>query len=64
MGIIDRGLYIELDRRHAPKLARMHTHTCAGLTQRQEVTMLTIILIVLLILLLFGGFGYSRRGRV
>jgi hypothetical protein len=25
--------------------------------------MLTIILIVLLVLLLFGGFGYSRRGR-
>jgi hypothetical protein len=26
--------------------------------------MLTIIIIVLLILLLFGGFGYSRRGRM
>jgi len=25
--------------------------------------MLTIILIVLVLLLLFGGFGYSRRGR-
>ena len=25
--------------------------------------MLTIILIILLVLLLFGGFGYSRRGR-
>jgi len=25
--------------------------------------MLTIILIVIVLLLLFGGFGYSRRGR-
>jgi flagellar basal body-associated protein FliL len=25
--------------------------------------MLTIILIILVVLLLFGGFGYSRRGR-
>jgi hypothetical protein len=25
--------------------------------------MLTILLIVLVLLLLFGGFGYSRRGR-
>jgi len=25
--------------------------------------MLTIILIIMLVLLLFGGFGYSRRGR-
>ena len=25
--------------------------------------MLTIILIILVLLLLFGGFGYSRRGR-
>jgi hypothetical protein len=34
------------------------------LTQRQEVTVLTIVLIVVVILLLFGGFGYSRRGRI
>jgi hypothetical protein len=26
-------------------------------------TMLTILLIVVVLLLLFGGFGYSRRGR-
>jgi hypothetical protein len=26
-------------------------------------SMLTIILIVVVLLLLFGGFGYSRRGR-
>jgi len=26
--------------------------------------MLTIILIIMLVLLLFGGFGYSRRGRL
>ena len=33
-------------------------------TERKGVLqMLTIILIVLLVLLLFGGFGYSRRGR-
>jgi len=25
--------------------------------------MLTILLIILVLLLLFGGFGYSRRGR-
>jgi len=25
--------------------------------------MLTILLIILVVLLLFGGFGYSRRGR-
>jgi hypothetical protein len=25
--------------------------------------MLTILLIVIVLLLLFGGFGYSRRGR-
>ena len=28
-----------------------------------EVTMLTIILIILVLMLLFGGFGFSRRGR-
>jgi len=26
--------------------------------------MLTILLIIVVLLLLFGGFGYSRRGRV
>jgi hypothetical protein len=30
---------------------------------RKGAPMLTIILIILVILLLFGGFGYSRRGR-
>jgi flagellar basal body-associated protein FliL len=25
--------------------------------------MLTVLLIILLVVLLFGGFGYSRRGR-
>jgi len=25
--------------------------------------MLTILLIIIVLLLLFGGFGYSRRGR-
>jgi small-conductance mechanosensitive channel len=32
--------------------------------ERRFYTMLTIILIVLVLLLLFGGFGYSRRGRL
>jgi hypothetical protein len=27
-------------------------------------SMLTILLIVVILLLLFGGFGYSRRGRI
>jgi hypothetical protein len=32
-------------------------------TRKAGPPMLTIILIVVLVLLLFGGFGYSRRGR-
>jgi hypothetical protein len=32
-------------------------------SERPVTAMLTIILIVLVLLLLFGGFGYSRRGR-
>jgi hypothetical protein len=44
---------------------RIRTSSCwSNSLKGQEVTMLTIIIIVLLILLLFGGFGYSRRGRV
>jgi flagellar basal body-associated protein FliL len=31
---------------------------------RKAPIMLTILLIVVILLLLFGGFGYSRRGRV
>jgi hypothetical protein len=34
----------------------------AGRSNGKE-TVLTILLIILVILLLFGGFGYSRRGR-
>ena len=29
----------------------------------RRIPMLTILLIILLLLILFGGFGYSRRGR-
>jgi hypothetical protein len=28
-----------------------------------DMNLLTILLIVLIVLVLFGGFGYSRRGR-
>jgi hypothetical protein len=28
-----------------------------------DMSLLTILLIVIVVLLVFGGFGYSRRGR-
>ena len=37
--------------------------TVAASGQVQDMNLLTILLIVVILLLIFGGFGYSRRGR-
>jgi len=55
-----RGLRRSAPPRPADAVLRV---TVTKRSERPVTAMLTIILIVLVLLLLFGGFGYSRRGR-